>query len=224
MIETIDQQLKDWVNSTTAGTDVHLNMPPAEVDRPTVFLHLYEIDQAIPSRRDGPKPIELVLNYLVTTRAAEVSEAHKLFSEVLFAALESPELEVDVKPLPLSAWHAFGLAPQPAFKVSVTLVRERPTTDALITEPVQAELTELRRIEGVVLSTSGIPISQARIEVPGTKVSTYTDRGGRFSLRTVPALTDKKALKIVARGLEQVVSKPLRAGEPLVIRFQPQEK
>jgi len=224
MIDAIDQQLKDWVNSTVAGTDVQLSIPPAKVDGPTVSLYLYKMDSAVPSRRDGPRPIELTLYYLVTTRAKTMLEAHSLLGELLFAALESPDLDVDVRPIPNEAWLAFGIAPQPAFKLGMPLAKERPNQVPLIREPVEVQLSPIKSMSGVVLSPDGTPIPQARVEIPGTTTVVHTDGRGKFRFHSMPTFLNKKDLRVVARGFEQIVSEPFNTDKPIVIRFQPQEK
>ncbi|MCH9693187.1 MAG: hypothetical protein K0U72_01650 [Gammaproteobacteria bacterium] len=224
MIDAIDQQLKDWVNSTVAGTDVLLSIPPAKVDRPTVSLNLYEMDSAVPSRRDGARPIELTLFYLVTTRAKTMLEAHSLLGELLIAALESPDFDVDVRPIPTETWLAFGIAPQPTFKIGMPLIKERVNQAPLISKPVEVQISPIKSMTGVVLSPGGAPIPQARVEIPGTSNVAYTDGRGEFRFHSTPTFLAKNKLRVVARGIEQVVTEPFNTDKPIVIRFQPQEK
>lgn len=224
MIDTIDQQLRDWVNSTVAGLDILMSMPPATVDRCTVSLSLYELDNAVPARREGPRPIELTLRYLVTTYAESPIDAHRAFGQLLFAAIENPAFCVDTRPLPIEVWQAFDAAPRPAFRLEMPLVRERQTSTALITKPVEVRVSPIRSLHGFVLSPDGVPIRQARVEIPGTSNVTYTDTRGRFQFRSASTFADKLALRVVARGFERSFSESLSTDKPILIRFQPQEK
>ena len=224
MIDTIDQQLKEWVNSTVAGQDILMSMPPATVDRSTVALSLYELDTAVPGRCDGPRPIELTLRYLVTTHAEEPIEAHRVFGQLLFAAIENPAFVVDNRPLPIEVWRAFGMAPRPSFRLEMPLVRERQASTPLITKPVEVRVSPIRSLHGVVLSPDGVPIRQARVEIHGTSNVTYTDIRGRFQFRGASTFADKLALRVVARGIERSFSESLTSDKPILIRFQPQEK
>lgn len=224
MIDTIDQQLKDWVTSTVAGTDVRMSRPPAKVDRPTVVLQLLEMAHAVPSRRDGPRPVELALHYLVTTSAKSIEEAHRLLGELSFAAIGDANLNIDLQPIPIDTWRALGMTPQPAFRIIAPIVRERVVDTPRITQPVQLRVSPLATVEGVVLGPGDVPIAQARVHVSGTTDVAYTDNQGRFYFRGMPASPVTKTLRVVARGIEQTVAKSFSTEEPVVIRFQPQEK
>ena len=223
MIDDVDRQLKEWVTSNLAGTDVLLGMPPAMVDRPTVYLHLLEMENAVPSRRDGPRPMELTLHYLVMTSAKTPEEAHRLLGELFFAALGDTKFDVDLKPIPVEAWRALGLVPQPAFRVAAPLVRERKVEVPRITKPVQFNVSQATSIDGLVLGPGDVPVSQARVEVPGTANVAYTDRHGRFRFQTLATSPNPKELRVVARGIERIIPDPITADRPVVIRFQPEE-
>lgn len=223
MIDTIDRQLKDWVTSTVADTDVRLSMPAAKVDRPTVILHLLEMAYAVPSRRDGPKPVELALHYLVTTCAKTTEDAHRLLGELFFAAVGDTDLSVGLQPIPIEVWRALGAIPQPAFRIVAPLVRERAVDTPRITRPVQFSVSPLTTVDGVVLGPGDVPIPRARVQLSGTADVAYTDNQGRFCFRGVSASPVTKELRVVARGIEQTVAESFSAEKPIVIRFQPQE-
>ena len=223
MIDAIDQQLMDWVISTVAGADVLLSIPPAKADRPTVGLHLLEMAHAVPSQRNGPKPVELALHYLVVVSAETTEEAHRLLGELFFAAFSSADLNVDLQPIPIEAWRALGVAPQPAFRIVAPLVRERAVETPRVTETVRFRVSPLISVDGVVLGPDDMPIPHARVQVSGTANVTYTDNRGRFCFRGVSASPVTKELRVAARGIEQTVAGTFSTEEPIVIRFQPQE-
>lgn len=223
MIDQIDRKLSEWVGSVVADTDVLLSLPREGVKRRAAAFHLMEILSAVPSRRDQPRPLEVSLRYLVTAWAETPEQAHHLLGELLFAAMETGDFQVELKPLAPDMWAAFGVAPQPAFLLQVPLVKERPHVVKRVLERPQVRISAVTSLAGVVLGPKDVPIPRARVELPALNAVTYTDADGRFRFGAVPATPRTKQLRIVAKGSEQLVSPEPSENEPLVIHFNPME-
>jgi len=223
MIDEIDRILGEWVGSVISDTDVLLSLPREAVKRRAVSFHLLEIANAVPSRRDQPRPLEVSLRYLVTTWAQTPDEAHHLLGELLFAALEKVDFQVELKPFAADMWAAFGVAPQPAFLLQVPLMRERPQVVKRVLERPEVRISGITSLAGVVLGPKDVPIARARVELAGSNALAYTDADGRFRFGAVPAAPRTKQLRIVAGGSEQLVSEEPSENQFLVIHFNPKE-
>jgi hypothetical protein len=223
MIDEIDRSLGEWVGSVVTDTDVLLSLPREGVKRPAVSFQLMEIVNAVPSRREQPRPLEVSLRYLVTTWAETPEAAHHLLGEVLFAAMETGDFQVELKPLGADMWAAFGVAPQPAFLLQVPLVKQRPQPVKRVLERPEVRVAGVTGLTGIVLGPKDIPIPRARVELPSSNAVTYTDADGRFRFGAVPAAPRTKQLRIVAKGSEQLVSEEPSENEFLVIHFHPKE-
>jgi hypothetical protein len=126
MIDEVDQRLRAWVGRVLGEVPVSLDVPEREsVDR-TVGLYLLELSPAPEGRTMRRPRLRVSLCYLVTTGADTPEQAHRMLGELVFAALEEPDFEVDVTPVPVALWSALGVAPRPAFRLRVPLERERP--------------------------------------------------------------------------------------------------
>jgi hypothetical protein len=223
MIDDIDRSLSEWVGSIVVETDVLLGLPREDVKGRAVSLHLMEIVSLPPSRREQPRPLEVGLRYLVTAWSEKPEEAHRLLGQLLFAAMETGEFMVDLKPLEADAWAALKVAPQPAFFLQVPLAKERHQTVKRILHRPEVRINAVTSLAGVVLGPDDIPIPGARVELPSSSASTYTDVRGRFRFAVVPAEPRTKQIRIVAKGFEHLVSEDTVESEELVIHFNPLE-
>lgn len=117
-IEETSNRLTRWVDDTV-GDQLAILGPPQAGERRTkgrgVALYLFDIAPAAPSQEGRRQRVEADVRYLITAWAAEPLEAHTLLSQLLFAALQNAEFEVDLQPPPIDVWRGFGLPPQPAF-------------------------------------------------------------------------------------------------------------
>jgi hypothetical protein len=231
LIDLASKNLREWVASVLAG--VHISsMPPGELTLGelqggrAISLYLLDLIPAPPGGNSRRAPLQLCLRYLVTAWAEEPDEANRMLNELAFAAMESSLFDVELEPLPITAWTAFGVKPRPSFAIRVPLRLERPElADKFVRKPIVVQSSPLIALSGVVLTTSDIPIAGARIEVPGLAISQLTDSHGHFHLSPVPATPRPKQLKIRSKRREIVVDipddQPASEREPLVIRFDP---
>ena len=227
VIDQLDQRLKDWVATVTGGIVPSL-APPDDAPQTDAGVSLYLIQLSPASPSPAPNgarrlPLQFVVNYLVTTWAKQPEEAHRLLGQLAFAAMEVPDFEVSLEPIPLVAWTAFAARPRPAFILRTPLRMERPAPPTkLVRKPMEVKIGPLETLAGVVLTPDDIPVANAYVTLPNFELTERTDAHGRFRFPAVPVEPRAKLLSIRARGQEQRVT--LSASDTdrssLVIRFQ----
>lgn len=229
VIDEADLSLKDWVSSVVEGVAVDLTAPavPTEAQGGSrVGLYLLELADAPVQRERRRATQQLRLRYLVTTWAATAEEEHRLLGELVFAALDREDMEVDLAPVPVAAWSAFGLPPRPAFVLQVPLARERRAAPVpRVREPLVMRVVPSVPLVGRVLGPGDIPLASALVELPGLALSTQTDLQGRFRFAQVPAEPPEKHLRVRAKGEVRSFTAELAPGtsDPVTIRFELQE-
>lgn len=223
MIEEIDQRLSEWIGSVLGG-DVEVSLlPPAEMgDKKIVGLYLKDILPSAPTRGTRRPPLQVLLRYLVTVRAKSPQEAHRILGQLLFAAMEHAEYEVELEPIPAQVWQAFGTMPMPAFMLRLPLRLERPEKPVrLIRSPIEIQQSPLASLEGTIVGPDEIPLSNARVELSTHNLVARTDRKGRFLFPTVPTEPALKKVRVIARGRElfKEVDYTKVKQKPLIIHF-----
>jgi hypothetical protein len=161
-----------------------------------------------------------LLRYLITTWGPDVLQAHRRLGDLIMAALEHGEFEVEADPVPPATWQALGLAPRPAFVLRAPVRRERPPLRVQSVREVVLEHEALASLEGRVMGPGDAAIPNARVEVPSLSLVTWTDDDGRFRFAGVPAGDRVRSLRVSAKGVRTLVE---REGtgfrEPLIIRL-----
>jgi Carboxypeptidase regulatory-like domain len=222
VIEQIDRRLAEWVTAVLGGQAVELSPPGEGGDGSAVSLYLMDLRNAPPARGGNRPPLQVVLRYLVTARAQDPAEGHRLLGELVFAAMEAPEMEVELEPLPVALWRAFGVPPQPAFVLRMPLRRERPEPVVpRVRQPLVLRTEPAISLQGTVVGPGDLPIAGARVELPAVARSTRTDHRGRFAFAGVPA-SGTRTVRVSAKGREISVTAGTGDG-PLLIRLQPME-
>jgi hypothetical protein len=220
----MDQRLATWVSSVAGDAEVVFDRPrDDDVAKPTVSVYLLALDNSLPTQRSQRRPLEIALHYLLTTAAPDFAEAHRLLASLVFAALERPDLQVDLRPLAPEIWAAFRTAPRPALLLRQPLVLERPSRVPRVRTPAEINLDLAQPLSGVVLTPSGAPVPYARVEVPALNLSAYADAEGRLDLGLVPKDAREAPLRVVAKGADETVIPERRSDGALVIRFDPKE-
>ncbi|QRN98997.1 carboxypeptidase regulatory-like domain-containing protein [Archangium violaceum] len=201
MIDEVDQRMKDWVGRVLGDAPISLAVPDRDsVDR-GVGLYLLELGPAPPPRTSRRPPLRVSLCYLVTTGGESPERAHHLLGELVFAALEEPDFEVDLSPVPVPLWTALGVAPRPAFRLRVPLERERPMPAVpLIRVPLITRAVPATVLPGRVVGPGDIPIADALVALPSMGLSVRTDAKGRFRFASVPSDTPLGRLEVRAKG------------------------
>ncbi|MPZ48124.1 MAG: DUF4255 domain-containing protein [Dehalococcoidia bacterium] len=222
-IEDADQRLADWVGSVLTDVAVSFDPPQAEAEGRGVSLYLYEVRPEAPLRSRTP-PLQASLRYLVTAWAPTQPEAHTLLGELIFAALDHHEMELEAESFPAEAWATFGVAVRPSFVLRVPLRRERQEQPSkLVRQRLVVQTAALVPLRGVVLGPEDIPLAGARIEIASLNLSTATDGRGRFVFPSVPGGANPTTLRVIAKGKELTLAARAASDEPLVIRFGPLE-
>jgi hypothetical protein len=223
MIDETDRRLAAWIGKVVDKVNVSLAPPgPNETTR-GVGLYLMELVQSQPARGSRRPPLLMTLRYLVTTHAPAPEDAHKLLGDLVVAALENAEFEVEQEPLPLSLWTALGIAPRPSFVLRVPFRHERPEKLApLVRKPMVIKQLPMRSFEGQVVGPENIPLMNARVELPAFELYTNTDSKGRFHFSAVPAAPGARLLRVRAKGQEFSINTEQAASdeEPLVIHLK----
>lgn len=209
MFDEIDKRLEIWTKDVFAGKDLEISFaaPAAPLSEKTsVYLYLLDVLPAPPGRGVRLPPVQITLRYLVVPQAETPAAAHGLLGNLIVAAMENAEFEVEKEPLPLQMWQAFGIAPRPSFILRVPFKHER--TEQLappVRFPVTLQQTVLETLQGQI-SLNRIPLVSAKVEIPLLKLFTQTDADGRFRFASLPAEPKDKNLLIRAKGREFSVS------------------
>jgi uncharacterized protein DUF4255 len=222
MADQLDERLRNWIANEIEGAEISLAAPAKERPGRGVSLYLLELMPFPAPRTDKRPPLQLSLKYLVTAWSERPEDAHEILVHLMFAAMEDKDFQVDLEPIPLTAWTAMGVPPQPSFVLRVPLRQERPEAQTkLVRYPLEVQSSPIVGFHGVLLGPGDVPLSQCQVEIPDLNLATRTDYKGRFCFPNVPAAGAKQLL-IKAKGLELPISSeqnyPDRSA-PLVIHF-----
>lgn len=225
MIEQADARLTEWVRSVVGALDVSLALPTGTPPgAPTVNLYLFDLQRPAPGAGLGSAgsraPLALTLRYLVTCAAANLSDAHRLLGELVLAALEQAEFEVELN-VPAELWASLALPARPAFLLRVPLRRERVRPVAPLVQALELRLESVGALHGVVLGPRERPLPGAHVALDGLGLHTRTDLSGRFRFVNVPVSVGALALVVRAGRREVVVAAGPEARGPdgVVVRL-----
>ncbi len=225
MADQFDERLKSWIASEIEGAEVSLATPAKERPGRGVGLYLLEL-VPLPAPRTGKRPpLQLSLRYLVTAWSEKPEDAHEILAQLMFAAMDNKDFQVDLEPIPLTAWTAMGVPPQPSFVLRIPLRQERPEPQTKLVRELRLESSPLISFHGLLLGPGETPLAGCRVEIPALHLSTITDYKGRFTFPGVPAAGSKQLL-VKAKGFELPVSSEQNHADsraPLVIHFSPLE-
>lgn len=223
---SVDRRLQEWIGSVHSGIAISLDAPARQTSGKGIGLYLMEVVQCSPHITARPAPLQLNLRYLVTSWAETPQEAHQLLTKLAFAALASRDFEVELDPVPLDAWRAFGLPPTPSFVLRVPLRHARPdASPKRVRQQLQVSSSPMVQLYGVVVGPEDTPIAEANIELTSPRRSAISDRRGRFHFPAVPGGIAKR-LVVRAKGRElTLVCEPDYPDKeaPLIIHFTPLE-
>lgn len=228
--QTIDQvttHLTEWARQVLRG--VQISQAPPGRQPSTLEVSVYLLDLAHKPALRGPRspPLQVLLRYLVSAWGPEPAAVHHALHQLVFAALTRPDLEVSETPIPAALWSAFGTPPRPSFVLYYPLrvepyERNVPLVRRADVRPVVAVPTLHGRLLVPNAGPAGetIALSGARVEVPGARSSTTSDRGGYFRLENVlPNAQGVIQLSIQAKGntFEMQLHEMGTAGAPATI-------
>lgn len=215
MIDGIDNTLKAWIVSTLGDVDVSLEPPGLCPKHGCLSLYLLDMQHAPPANRGRSKTFSLLLRYLVTAWDEDPLIAHRRLGELAIQLAEHPDYQLDLEPLPATAWAAFGIAPRPAFLLCARFEPERELAPVqLIREPPTLRAQVLGRFEGVLLGPGDHPVVGARVELPAFGRHAVSDRKGYFCLTAIPVEPVRKQLRIRAKGRDLATTAEHRPDQP----------
>ncbi len=224
MIDTIDQLLRKWVDSVAGDVAVSLSLEEKREADISINLCLMDI-LSMPMYGQGRRlPLQVRLRYLVSTAANDVEESHQLLGKLLFSALEKPEFEVDLESVHMTVWQAFGIAPRPAFYLSLPMRVERKDTAKLIRTPPELVYRKTRDLHGILMGPGNIPVPNGRIELAGLGRSVNADEKGCFHFSSIPDKPTKRQFFINAKGQNFEIEATLpEEGKLLLLHLQAME-
>ena len=222
MADGIDDSISRWIGTVFDGAQISLTLPRDEKTGEGVGLYLLEMAKAVPISTAHPVPLQLMLRYLVTAWADTPEKAHARLAQLMFAAMENPEFEVERDPPSLELWRSLGVTPQPAFLLRKPMVKERqPSPAVYVREAVRVQFVARSAFFGRVLGPGDMPLPNCAVEVPALGLTTRTDRNGQFQFANLPA-AGKVQMVLKARGREMSINSEERSansGTPTVVHF-----
>jgi hypothetical protein len=221
MIEQVDQRLEEWATTLIPGVDISLDPPNVDAKGRRVGVYLLELLQSPAPVTVKRAPLQLSLRYLITTWADTPKDAHKMLGDLMLAAMDDAEMQVELEPVSLAVWNAFGTPPRPSFMLRLPMRRERPEPAIKpVLSPMIVRSKPLSSFCGLLLGRPGdLPLADVAIEVPSLRLLTRSDRHGRFTFPTVPSEMPLD-MRIRAKGREfrlQVDGTHRSPDNPLVI-------
>jgi hypothetical protein len=222
MIDQIYQRLTEWVQKTLGQIELSFDRPEDQKAGSGINLYLLDMIDTPSPRGTKRAPLQLSLHYLVTSWAGQPAEAHRLLSELAFAAMEYPETEVEFKPLSADLWIALDIKPRPSFVLKVPLRKERPEPAAqYVRKPIVVQAMPAVSLSGVILTPDDVPIANAQVELAGTHTLTRTNANGQFRFAMLPAALGEQTLLVRAKGraMTFTVKRPDTDTETLVVHF-----
>ena len=221
MIEQSDKQLIEWVKTVLGAVSVSLAPPERQPSGAQVNLYLLSLAAQPPPRTAQRPPLQIGLRYLVTTWAEKPEEAHRMLGELVFGALDNAGFGVDLAELPVALWSAFGIAPRPAFILSLPVRREKPMPQTpLVRQPLIIQATLISVAHGRVYGPNNLPLPDAQVVIPALHLSATTDGDGAFRFPNLPHSPAPRSLIVTAKGRSQPVTLTFPPdGAPVVIHF-----
>lgn len=212
-IDTVDRAVLAWAEGSTSAKA--LLAAPEERKGEGVVLQLFALAAAPLPRGEKRPPQQVLLRYRVSAWAQSVDRSHALLSDLLFAAFDHPEWEVDFTAVPAGAL-------EPAFVLQVPLRRERPEPVApRVRFPMRVETVEATVMAGLVLGPGEQPVSGAVVEIPSLHLTSRTTPDGTFRFARVPA--NALTLRVRAHGAVETFTASPAGDEVVTIRMQLKE-
>jgi hypothetical protein len=220
-VDQLDQQLIDWATDLLPGIEVSLGPPGEPKTGRGVGMYLMDLLQAPPPSTVKRSPLQLSLRYLITSWAENPKDAHKMLGELALGAMGNSNFQMELEPIPVALWTAFGIPPRPAFVLRMSLRKERSEVSAKpVLSPMIVKSAPISSFHGLLLGRPGdLPLADAAIEVPALRLLTHSDRKGRFIFPTVPSEVPLD-MRIRAKGKEfrlKIDGSHALADEPFVI-------
>jgi hypothetical protein len=224
LIAEADDRMLKWTQEVLGEAIASLNPPAKERQGRGIGIHLLEVVPEPTERATARPRLQLQLKYLITSWADSVGDAHHLLDQILEAAMQHPDFEIQTEMLTSSAWQAFGVQPQPCLTLRTRAWKELTPKPVKLVRKMVLQTVPGIPLLGVVLGPEAIPIAGAIVELPALNLSTRTNPNGRFRFANVPASGGLHNLLVRAKGREMNVDLgDSAATEPLAIQFELEE-
>jgi len=135
------QRLHDMVRRALGDVAVSHAAPASVAGERCVGLYLLELGTAAKQPR-ALQALQFCARFLVTVAGPDPAAACDDLAELAFAVLAEPDVEIDVAPLPVAAWAAFGAIPRPSLTLSMLLRRTRRVQPAMPVREAVLQLTQ----------------------------------------------------------------------------------
>jgi hypothetical protein len=140
MIDAVDTDMIAWLTDVVDPLPVTLAEPSGGSAVPGVACHLMSLRPDPEPRGNSLPPVRAIARYLITARADEPSAAHRALGQVLVAATDRADIELELDDTPTEVWRAFGVVPQAAVVLRATVRWVRADTPApLVREPLRVQ-------------------------------------------------------------------------------------
>jgi hypothetical protein len=240
LIDLVDDGLVKWAQKTLGNSqgpgsiEISLGSPEKTCSGQGVNLYLLALAENPPLQGARRAPLQFWLRYLVTTWAQTPEKAHAILGELLMAALDTPEFEIEIDSIPPAIWAGFGVPPRPAFIIRVPVRRDRAQHLApLVREPLNVKWVKSIQLTGLVYGPEDSPLAGARIALmpdagdrpPALEYARLcptmlTNEQGMFSFHSVP-VQSRYSVFIHIKDQELFISfdRPAQESTPLVLRW-----
>jgi hypothetical protein len=234
LIPQVDNQLTRWVEKTLGAITISLLPPEKAPKGQGISLYLLSLAENPPLQGFQRAPLQFRLCYLVTAWAQDPLQAHAILGELLLAAMDTPEYEVELDNIHPTIWAGFGIPPRPAFILRVPVRKERPQGPVqLVREPLHVKWIEPVRLSGTLYGPEDSPLSGVRValmpeagdnplnlEYARLCPSTVTENQGLFTFVAVPP-QPRYTLFIHFKDQELFagLDRPIPDNTPLILRW-----
>src|SRR5947207_2475668 len=173
-----------------------------------------------PPRTARKVRLQVSLRYLVSTWSDDPAGAHKLLSDLLFAALANPDFSVEPGPIPIEMWTSLGIPPRAAFLMRVPLAKDLPERKSKYVRQVVLQTSPGTSVTGLVMGPGDVALSGALVQLPALNLAVRTDPRGRFQFSNIPAESSDQILRVSAKGREQSFRMAEHMGSDGIVRIQ----
>ena len=212
-IDDISRKIENWLKQVVPDVEVAVVAALSAVPEPSkaapaqarqqVEICFQSITHQKPDRGARSRDELFQLAYLVRVRGPDPLAGQRILSKIYFAVHEAADLDIVSSTGSARSDIDGGLA---TLQLVARLVRPaRPVVAGVVTQPLEAQLRQVGRIAGRVVTEDGAPVMRAQIEAPALDKRTVSDASGRFVIVGAPS-AGSVSLTVTARNRSMEVS------------------
>lgn len=222
MFDQATRAILEWVSAACPQWAVEAGIPVAPADPPTIRVTLLDILPAMDRAQGALARSHLRARYMVTAVASDPLVAHEGLGRVAAEAAHREATELQLHASDPALWAAFGVPPQPALYLQVSVVLPKDDDPAQpVTQPIDVQMVPLTALSGRLVGPTGKGISGAQVRLDGQDTRTKTDARGAFTLDGVPA-RGGSAVLVISSGSGQMRADVVLSDDPVLITYQPE--